>query len=169
MKTIGDKRVFALTYRTHPDYSRFMGYAKIWLGGNFLGTDGDLIFIKSYVLFVLEQFVTAETADFDTTNTHALFTSLYTRLSDINDDEVRKYLVGGATFTDDFTAFAFYDSNDVLHIIWKLMENVAMFPDLAHASLEVHHFTISRKEYLHIFETIKNELEKDCAEIEQAE
>jgi hypothetical protein len=161
MKTIGDKQVFAVTYLIDPNYSRFMGYAKIWMGGNFLGTDGDLIFIKSYVLFVLGQFVNAERADFDTTNIDALFTALYTRLSDIDDDEVEKYLVSNTTFTDHFIAFSFYDSNDVLHIIWKLMENVEDFSDLAHAPLDIHHFTIARKEYGHIFEKIKQQLEED--------
>jgi len=156
MKQIGSKNYLGITYRV-TNVEPLMGYGKIWFGGNFIGTDKDLIYINGYLLSTLKEIRECTVADFDTSDKDLLFKTLYERLNDHDDFDIHDYLVRGATFTDYFYIFSFRDENYRIHILWKLRQG-STFSDLKNASRAVHYFTVPYIEYAAFFDEAQLEI-----------
>lgn len=157
MKIVGKKKQFAVEYEII-DSKSLMGFAKIWFGENSIGTNEDLVFLKSYLIGGLEQIGNSNRIDISINpKKEDIYMILKNRLSDSNDYEIHKYLMSLGTFTDDFTIFSFLIENDI-NIIWKLNSNNTLFSDLNSQSMEVNHFKIDKNLYLKILEKVKEEI-----------
>jgi len=157
MKLIGGKKHMGVTFKV-TDAKSLMGYAKIWFGGNFIGTSKDLIYLDGYLLGMLEEIRDSGFGDLGTSDKNILFDALYKRLGNVDDLEIHNYLVRGATFTDDFIIFSFRDDGYMLHIVWKLMRKPTFFSDLKNASEEVHYFTVPYIEYAAFVNEVASEI-----------
>lgn len=157
MKIIGKKKQFAVEYEII-DSKSLMGFAKIWFGGNSIGTNEDLIFLKGYLINGLEQIGNSNRIKASINlQKEDVYMTFKNRLSNSNDYEIHKYLISLGTFTDDFTIFSFLFENEI-NIIWKLNSNNTIFSDLNTQSMEINYFKIDKNQYFKIFEKIKEEI-----------
>lgn len=157
MKIIGKKKQFAVEYEII-DSKSLMGFAKIWFGGNSIGTNEDLIFLKGYLINGLEQIGNSNRIDASINlQKEDVYMTFKNRLSNSNDYEIHKYLISLGTFTDDFTIFSFLFENEI-NIIWKLNSNNTIFSDLNTQSMEINYFKIDKNQYFKIFSKIKEEI-----------
>jgi hypothetical protein len=53
---IGDKNDFAVEYSFAEDYPKDMGFGRIWINNEFIGTYKDLIYLGGYLLGTLDEF-----------------------------------------------------------------------------------------------------------------
>ncbi len=145
MILIGDKSNFGIEIRKT---KKCMGYAKIWLGGNSIGTFQDEIHIKGYLVEGLRQIAKVPILNFnkDLTNKTDIYYTLKKRLEDENDNNIHDYLIDFGTFCDDFTIFSFR-SEDKIHVLWKLHNRETPFSDLNEMSNDVFDFNIDFKSY----------------------
>ena len=126
MKIIGNKNEFAIEYQI-TDTERMRGYGKLWVQNSFYGTSKDLIFLKGYLINLLDDILKAKPyeIDFETINKEEIFEQLQKELN-----YTSKYLISSSTFTDDFLGFKFKSKNEII-LVWKLLtENNLIFDDL---------------------------------------
>lgn len=144
---IGEKEKFGieLIIDSQNENGVYLGYAKLWLGGNFLGTIEDYIFIKGYLSNVLVRMQFAKTLD-DTNfkDPAEVFDHLLQRLHNL-DIEADSYRFSFGTMSDDFLIFA-YKRGDDLVIIWK-MDRDSQFSDLKNYGNEVHQYRVKQSEF----------------------
>jgi hypothetical protein len=133
---LGDKHEIAVEARSiHLNKSNgLMGYAIIWVGGNFFGTIYDLIYMDGYLLsgfYQIDKVPILLEAD-SLKNKQAIFKYLRGRLRDENDFKIHKHLVSFGTLTDMFTVFA-YKNGEHITICWKISRDMILpgFKDLA--------------------------------------
>lgn len=150
---IGNKKEFAIEFKQSEEDER-LGYAKIWFGGNSLGTNEDLIY-KSYLIQGLEDIGQSKTYIPSNLNPQDLYLQLK---SSLQDEKVFRFLIGSfGTFCDDYTIFSFIDGNTI-NILWRLENTNTPFNDLNNLSQEVHHFTIDKNLYSEQVSAIAKEL-----------
>ena len=126
MNLIGNKREFAVEYQI-TDIEKMMGYGKLWIQNKFYGSNQDLIYLKGYLVKLIENILDAkplklnlDISNKDETYEHLKKTS----------DESSIYQIFGSTFTDDFIGYKFRDENKII-LVWKIREDVEMiFSDL---------------------------------------
>ena len=126
MKIIGNKNEFAIEYQI-TDTERMLGYRKLWVQNSFYGTSKDLIFLKGYLINLLDDILNAKPyeIDFENINKEEIFEQLQKELN-----YTSKYLISSSTFTDDFLGFKFKSKNEII-LVWKLLtENNLIFDDL---------------------------------------
>lgn len=147
-KIIGDKALFAIEFDVS-DEVQFMGYAKIWLNGNFLGAPKDLIYFESYLFNLLDQFCNSKMLEdkFNHNSTLKIYEALNRFTFDKYDEQYNAsmYLCSGATFTDDFYVFSYLKSN-VINILWKLRD-VPNFNDLKVLGDKLFHFEMDQIQF----------------------
>jgi hypothetical protein len=156
MKLIGNKEEFGIEFEIVDKY-KSMGYAKIWLGNNFLGTSEDLIYLKSYLFNGLKEIISSPKIEpnFVSSNNCKQFEGLLRGL-DNEDFSSEKYLVNFGTFTDDFIVFSFLDKENEINILWKLINQEPIFNDLKKSNKEICFYKIK-----------KDIFEKDCSKFEE--
>jgi len=155
MMIIGDKEIFAVEYEI-TDLKHTMGYAKIWFGGLSLGTSEDLKYLKSYLLYGLEDIGNACNLELKFSSRKELY-KILTKLKNNSESPDRlKYTVRNfGTFCDSFSIFSF-ESNGDIHILWKLRSNNTPFFDLNNQSLRINFSKINKSAYLEILNKLKS-------------
>lgn len=150
MILIGKKNNFAIEFEITKNN---MGYAKIWFGNNSLGTFEDEIYIKGYLIEGLLQIKDVPKIDLGTEfeNKEKLFMYLKNRLSNVNDDDIHKYVINLGTFCDDFTVFAF-KKNKETNILWKLNNTDTPFSDLNMEKIRINFYKINSDEFMKLLE-----------------
>jgi len=157
MKIIGDKNDFAVEYQI-TDVPNFMGYGKIWIQNSFYGTNGDLIYIKGYLIPLIENILKAKTIDFDFKglNDEELFKKL--KGSSIQQAE---YKIVSSTFTDDFMGFK-YKSHEIITLIWQIRsDQELLFSDLKNYPKSIIKVDFNYKKGLEILNAFKQELKSN--------
>lgn len=142
---IGNKETFAVEF-SPSETVRGMGYGKVWIQGEFFGTNEDLIYFHGYLIALLDEFIHAKTIDFDfkSLNKSVLFDRLHKHHSR------DRYLIGGSTFTEDFTAFAF-EQNNTIFLIWKLRcDQEMIFSDLVEYGTEIRFCHVEKNRILNV-------------------
>lgn len=130
---IGDKNDFGVEYSFADDYPKDMGYGRIWVKNKFIGTYKDLIFLGGYLLGTLDEFKRA--TDLDNDLRHLTKEQLFNLFFTDADGHFCKYLVGGATFTDDFSIWT-YKLGNLTYFLWKVIRT-DFFEDLNDYSQDV--------------------------------
>jgi hypothetical protein len=130
---IGDKNEFAIEYSFAGDYPKDMGFGRIWIKNRFIGTYLDLIFLGGYLLGTLNEFKRAK--DLSDNLKHLTKEELFNLFYGDENGEFEKYLIGGSTFTDDFSIWA-YKLGYQTFILWKVMRTDS-FGDLRDYSRDV--------------------------------
>jgi hypothetical protein len=115
---IGDKNEFAVEYSFTEDYPHEMGFGRIWIKNKFIGTYLDLIFLNGYLLGTLNEFKRAKdlSDDLKRLTKEQLFDLFYTN----DNGHFRKYMIGGSTFTDDFSIWT-YKLDNQTYLLWKVI------------------------------------------------
>jgi len=100
------------------------GYARLWIGGHFLGTIHDFIYMDGYLLGGLFQIsrVPFLMDGISMDNSESLYAYLFKRLEDGSEDEIHNYLVNFGTMSDAFNVWAF-KKGDNITIGWKLRDD----------------------------------------------
>jgi len=114
---IGDRGYFAVEYSFADGYPNDMGYGRIWVKNKFIGTYKDLIFLAGYLLKTLNEF--KESKDLDDDLKHLSKEQLFHLFCTDENGSFRKYLIRGATFTDDFSIWT-YRLNGLTYFLWKV-------------------------------------------------
>lgn len=132
------------------------GFARVWFGGHFLSTIFDEIYIKSYLLNLLDGIGHCE--EISGLNEHILMSDfrLFNFLKkSINDDpfNTEKYLLRGSTFTDCFVIFCFKRSG-IVHLIWKRRKSFD-FPDVVKQGNAIFSYRIDEKHFYEQFKDLK--------------
>lgn len=108
------------------------GYARLWLGGNFIGTIHDYIFLESYLIGGIERLLNVGTLsylDFPQ-NPEGQLAYLIKKTNNLSDTTSDRYLVNFGTFMDCFELMAF-KKGGYITILWRLSsDGVVIFPDL---------------------------------------
>lgn len=157
MVTLGDKLHFGLDYRITNFKKPVMGYAKVWFGNNFMCTQEDLVYVDSYIFGGLKQIADAKRADIAFKDKDAVFNYFYNRFGD-EDDFSLGYFINFSTASDDFTIFAYLDSEDTIHLIWRLENTYTPFEDLNASDKEVHYYAINKDEFTLQLSNMRNEI-----------
>lgn len=156
MKLIGSKEEFGIEFEI-VDKSKLIGYAKIWLGNNFLGTSEDLIYLKSYLFNGFKEILSSPKihSNYVSNNNAKLFEEL---LEGLNNEDFNsgKYLINFGTFTDDFIIFSFLDNENEINIFWKIINPEPHFSDLEKVNKEICYYKIKREDF-----------ENDCFKFEK--
>lgn len=157
-KIVGKKNVFTVEYEIL-DKNQLIGYSKIFFKNIPLGTSEDLIFIKGYLINGLEAISNSFYLDIkmEEFNKENVFNYLNDRLSNLEDDDVYKYLISLGTFCDDYTVFSFFN-NDSIHVLWRLNSNDTPFSDLKRLPIEVNYFELKKISFLKVLQKIKREI-----------
>ena len=123
---LGDKSEFAIEYSFADKYPNNMGFGRIWIDSEFIGTYKDLIYLGGYLLGTLNEFKRARQLRDDLKNLtkEELFNLFFSGDYEYSDD----YLVRGSTFTDDFSIWS-YKLDDRTFILWKILRTDS-FDDL---------------------------------------
>lgn len=158
MKIIGEKTQFAVEFEI-TDPIEGMGYARIWFNGAYIGSAKDLIYLKSYLLINLRRIgershLHSEAKD-DIKSNYPL---LENRLQDLNDNEIRKYLISFGTLSDDYTLFSYLTNDNHIVIVWKLTGEFPYFEDINYNDREVKFYKLLKEEYLAQLNTIEQEI-----------
>ncbi|UUF15513.1 MULTISPECIES: hypothetical protein [Flavobacterium] len=157
MNIAGDKNIFAVEYEII-NFENLMGFSKIWLGGNSIGTIEDLIYMDGYLLNGLREISNSKTiSDFIIEDQNLLFDLLVEKLENETDDNTYKYLISFGTFCDDFIIFSFLNNNQI-HVLWKLLSNKTIFTDLNNQSKKVNYFKIKKDLYDKRLKEIETEI-----------
>lgn len=100
----------------------FRGYARLWMGGQFLGDILDYIYLGGYLLGGLYEILRVKEMTYLTFPVDKTEQYLYliNKANDMNDEESDSYLIGFGTMTDAFSIWA-YKKDDFIEIIWKLV------------------------------------------------
>ncbi|MEZ5003363.1 MAG: hypothetical protein R2730_10060 [Chitinophagales bacterium] len=130
---IGDKFEFAVEYSFAKDYPKEMGYGRIWVKNDFIGTFNDLIYLNGYLIEILNKFKGANQLRDDLR--HLAKDQLFDLLSSGKYDYSDKYLVRGSTFTDDFSIWTYKLAN-LTFILWKVLRT-DFFDDLRNYKSDV--------------------------------
>jgi hypothetical protein len=145
---IGDKNSFAIEFSV-TDKKNFMGYAKLWLDGNLLGSPRDLIYFNGYLFNLLDQFCCSKILDenFHHTSIFQTYRLLKKYTYEIEDDiyNASRYSSTGSTFTDDYYIFSYLE-NGIINILWKVRKN-AFFEDLKKMRQGLFHFSMKKSEF----------------------
>lgn len=149
---IGEKKDFAVEYSFSNDYPKNMGYGRIWIRNKFIGTYEDMIFLNAYLLGTLYELKEAEylSDDLKQLTTQQLFDEFYN-----NDYRYRQYMVGGSTFTDDFSIWV-YKLADQTCLLWKLMQS-SIFDDLKNYGQEVFSDNVSTDRLNEVISKLESE------------
>ena len=157
MKLVGNKNDFGVEYKVK-SINPLMGYAKVWFGGDYLGTSEDYIYLEGYLLSGLRDISFSLEIDFPLSDKDEMFLKLYSRLQDSNDNNIHRYVRNFGTMTDDFAIFSFLHESTI-HILWKLINDDTPFSDLNNLSIdEVNYFSIDKREYLNKLKVIEHKL-----------
>jgi len=123
---IGNRSEFAIEFQI-TDIEKMMGYGKLWIQNKFYGSNQDLIYLKGYLVKLIENILDAKPIklNLDISN----YDVIYEHLKKTS-DESSVYQIFGSTFTDDFIGYKFRDENEII-LVWKIREDVEMiFNDL---------------------------------------
>ncbi len=153
---IGNKEIFAVEFKTENDNPK-MGYAKLWIQNNFLGTIEDLIFLHGYLIGLLDQILRSKPIPFEIENKTKkdIF-----QLVKSTDDQRSDYALIGSTFVDDFETYSF-ENNKTIFIIWKLRTDQEMiFEELKNYSTDVHFASVSKTDVEKVKEKLLIEIAK---------
>ncbi|CAM4095766.1 hypothetical protein FLBR109950_15810 [Flavobacterium branchiophilum] len=160
MKIIGNKSKIAIEYKVK-DKKQFIGYSKIWLSNNFIGTIEDLIFFKGYLFNGLDYLVNCDEIDsclFNVFNNYDLKKIYYYFKRNLNNDNAElnsyKYKNSLGTFTDDFLIFSF-KYEEYIYIIWKITNTKSNFNDIKIAKKNINVFKITKDELVEKTELFK--------------
>jgi hypothetical protein len=125
------------------DKNHLIGYARIWLGGNSLGTISDCIYLESYLLGGLERFLGVGTMTYSNfpQNPEGQLLYLIEKSNDLDDTTSDRYLVNFGTFMDCFELRAFKKDGYVT-ILWKCLPDRGIFPDLLNYPKETFSYSI---------------------------
>lgn len=123
---IGDKNDFAVEYSFADGYPKDMGFGRIWINNEFIGTYRDLIYLSGYLLGILNEFKRAKELKDDLRHLtkEQLFNLFFSGEYEFSDN----YLIGGSTFTDDFSIWS-YKLDNLTFILWKVIRT-DFFEDL---------------------------------------
>lgn len=127
-----------------------LGYGRIWLGGHFIGTMEELIYLNSYLLGGLYQLMQAgemKDAGFPTSKEDQ-YRWFVAKAQDMNDDSYDSYLVNFGTFTDRFERWAYRQGEEVT-LLWKIdtRENEYMPKDLLDYPKEVFRYSAKQAKF----------------------
>lgn len=150
-KIIGNINQIAIEYSISNNES-FMGYAKLWLGGNMLGAPNDLIYFESYLFNLLYQFENSKELIYPFTKYEEieLFNALKKYTFDDEEYNASIYSCTGSTFTDDFYIFS-YLKNGIINILWKLTENYN-YEELRFLDNKFFHFKMHKEKFSELLE-----------------
>ncbi|HSF53308.1 MAG TPA: hypothetical protein VLA71_06125 [Algoriphagus sp.] len=123
---IGDKSDFAVEYSYSNNYPNDMGFGRIWIRNEFIGTYEDLIYLSGYFLRILNEFKSAKELRDDLR--HLTKDQLFNLFSSGEYEYSDKYLVRSSTFTDDFNIWT-YRLENLTFILWKVLRT-DFFEDL---------------------------------------
>lgn len=128
----------------------YLGYARLWLGGKFIGTIEENIYIKEYLITQLMKM--ADAPFFDDTSlsdSESKYRYFEKRKKNIDDNDVDAYRFNFGTLSDDFLIWAYRNCSDII-IIWKLIRNKdeINYSDLANYGNEVNEFRIKHSEFM---------------------
>jgi len=125
-------------------HGTLMGYAKIWFGGNFLGSYHDYIYLDGYLLGGLSEML--KVGELNATNfpkdVVSQFHYFESRSNDLHDSEISGYLVSFGTLTDSFTKWVFKEGANIT-ILWKLENTQSSYEDLKTYPSDIFKYTIS--------------------------
>jgi hypothetical protein len=123
---IGDKNQFAVEYSFADDYPKDIGFGRIWISNEFIGTYKDLIYLNGYLLGTLNELKRAKELRDDLK--HLTKDQLFNLFVSGEYEYSDKYLIGGSTFTDDFSIWS-YRLDNLTYILWKVVRT-DFFEDL---------------------------------------
>ena len=119
---LGDKKEIGVEIEITEklDDGSLMGYARLWLGQNFVGTIYEYIYLDGYLLGGLYQMlnvkeISDETFPVDKEGQYLYFEK---KAMDLYDDESDNYRLNFGTMADCFIIWACRE-NDFLKIVWK--------------------------------------------------
>lgn len=127
----------------------YLGYAKLWFGGNFLGTIEEYIYINSYLIKELTRMLNAPQFDEnsmpDLNSKHLYFKD---RNENINDNEIDSFRFNFGTMSDRFMIWAYQNLNDLV-IVWKFQSESSeiAFSDLKDYSDRVFEYRLPYCEF----------------------
>lgn len=153
---IGNTDEFAFEYSFAADCPKYMGFGRVWIKGNFIGTYLDLIYLGSYPFCILNSLNNAKELreDLQKWSKDELF-----HLFESNESkDFDKYRVASTTFIDDFSIWCFR-FNNMTHILWKVI-NIDSFEDLKNYSNEVILKCVSPDTVKEVVEKYSEELRK---------
>jgi hypothetical protein len=160
MKIIGDKSTFAIEYEI-TDINELMGNARIWFNDEYIGSKKELIYLKSYLLDNLKQISRKQNLDMligdDIIET---FNKLKKRLDNLDDSEIRKYLVSFGTLSDDYLIFSFMTADNYICVLWKLVGEYPYFDDINYNDRKIKFIKILKDKYLIELSKIEKEIMK---------
>lgn len=148
---IGKKESFGIEViiESQNQHGYYLGYGKLWFGGDFLGTIEDYIYINSYLLKGLQRMlVVPQLNDHFFQNSQEKFVYFMNRDNDLSDDEVDKFKINFGTMSDSFN-IRVYRKSDELIILWKLWKEKEKieFSDLKNYGNDIHEYQISITEF----------------------
>ncbi|WP_422091797.1 hypothetical protein [Tenacibaculum ovolyticum] len=150
----GNKNSFAVEF-TQSDSDSKMGYGKVWIQNKFYGSNEDLIYFDGYLISLLDELINTKTIEFEFQMNSDL--ELFENFE--NHQNRFEYLIRGATFTDDFTAYGF-EKDGKIYLIWKLRtDQESLFTDLKDYGTEVK-LSFAKKSEI---ENIKSKLLKNVS------
>jgi hypothetical protein len=149
--TIGDTSKFAVEYEISGDDSQ-MGFGRIWIENNFIGTFEDIIYLNGYLLGVLYSIKQAKELreELKALGKNELFELLHSKEHDYCDD----YRVRRSTFTDDFNLWC-YTQDHYIFILWKVT-NHDFFKDLKSYTKEILLKAVSIKTFEEVIAELEN-------------
>ncbi len=167
MKIIGDKAKIAIEYKII-DKNQFVGYSRIWLNNNFIGTIEDLIFFKGYLFKGLDYLLNSNEIDscvFNVFSNYDLKKIYYYFVKNLNNNSPKwnsyKYMNSFGTFTDDFLIFSFRHE-EYIYIIWKITNTRSNFNDINIAKKNINFFKVNREELKEKIELIKENIKNEA-------
>jgi hypothetical protein len=150
---LGEKNKFAVEYSHADGYPNDMGYGRIWIDNEFIGTYLDLIFLGGYLLGTLNEFKIKKELRDDLR--HLTKDQLFNLLSSGEYEYSDNYLVSGSTFTDDFNIWA-YRLEDLTFILWKVLRT-DLFDDLKKYKQEVFLKSIQTNTLIDVIDKLETE------------
>ena len=158
MKLIGNRSEMGLEIQLFPNEPN-RGNARIWLGGKFISTLYDDIYIRSYLFNLLDEIRNARPLDpffeKEWKSNEGIFSMLERSLT-TDSMNSQKYLVRGSTFTDCFRIF-FFKVNDSIHVLWKRRLDYD-FPDVVSQGDDIFHYVVDKMSFDNWFSIVKAEL-----------
>ncbi|MCX2743783.1 hypothetical protein OO013_07900 [Mangrovivirga sp. M17] len=150
----GDKSDFAIEYTPEPG-SQDMGYGKIWIKGEFYGTNEDLIY-PSYIINIIRNLLQAKQFQLDWKKFSN--TELLSHLNSIRNSD-SSIIISSSTFTDDFEGFKFKSGNEII-IVWRLIsdENDLLFEELRNYNRTVKIKTVDIQSITSVYEEFKRQM-----------
>ena len=110
-----------------------MGYGRIWIKNEFIGTSKDLIHLNGYLLGTLYEL--KNTKELSDDLKHLTKDQLFNLFHNGEYEHSNKYIISGSTFTDDFSIWA-YRLEDMTFILWKILRT-DFFDDLSNYRQDV--------------------------------